>query len=232
MDQGRRRLAGASQPQRRSNRRAFITAEQRSWWAFQPVRKPEPPAVKDQGWAKTAIDHFVLATLEEKNLRPVQPADRRTLIRRATYDLTGLPPTSEEVKAFVNDRSPDAFEKVVDRLLASPRYGERWGRYWLDIARYSDDKLNSTQDEPHPNVWRYRDWVIRALNDDMPYDKFLKAVFSLDISPWIPNNGVDLVPGFTLSDFTFISTSGGGTDAEQHAHSRGQHDDLGRRADR
>ena len=94
-----------------------ITGEQRSWWAFQPVRKPQPPAVKDQRWAKTAIDRFILATLEQKNLRPVQPADRRTLIRRATYDLTGLPPTSEEVKAFLDDRSPDAFEKIVDRLL-------------------------------------------------------------------------------------------------------------------
>ena len=158
-----------------------ITGEQRSWWAFQPVRKPQPPAVKDQRWAKTAIDRFILATLEQKNLRPVQPADRRTLIRRATYDLTGLPPTSEEVKAFLDDRSPDAFEKIVDRLLASRRYGERWGRFWLDIARYSDDKLNSTQDEPQPNVWRYRDWVVRALNDDMPYDKFLKAQLAGDL---------------------------------------------------
>ena len=158
-----------------------ITAEQRSWWAFQPVRKPELPQVKDQDWAKTAIDRFVLAKLEEKNLRPVPPADRRTLIRRTTYDLTGLPPTPEEVAAFVKDRSPDAFEKVVDRLLASPRYGERWGRYWLDVARYSDDQLNSTQDEPKPNVWRYRDWVVQAFNTDMPYDKFVKAQIAGDL---------------------------------------------------
>jgi hypothetical protein len=121
----------------------IITAEQRSWWAFQPVRKPQPPAVKDQRWARTPIDQFILAKLEEKKLRPVPPADRRTLIRRATYDLTGLPPTPEEMTAFLQDRSPAAFEKVIDRLLASPRYGERWGRYWLDIARYSDDKLNA-----------------------------------------------------------------------------------------
>ncbi|MCW5976925.1 MAG: PSD1 domain-containing protein [Bryobacteraceae bacterium] len=152
-----------------------IGEEQRAWWAFQPVRKPDPPPVKDEAWARTTIDRFVLARLERENLRPVRPADRRTLIRRASYDLTGLPPTPAEVDAFVADRSAEAFEKVVDRLLASPRYGERWGRYWLDIARYSDDKLNSTQDEPQPNVWRYRDWVIQAFNDDMPYDLFVKA---------------------------------------------------------
>jgi hypothetical protein len=152
-----------------------------SWWSFQPVRKPAEPAVKNTSWARTAIDRFILARLEEKTLAPVEPADRRTLLRRATYDLTGLPPTPEEVDAFQRDRSPDAFAKVVDRLLASPRYGERWGRYWLDIARYSDDKLNSTQDEEVANIWRYRDWVIKALNDDMPYDRFVKAQLAGDM---------------------------------------------------
>ncbi|MBM3814893.1 MAG: DUF1549 domain-containing protein [Acidimicrobiia bacterium] len=151
------------------------------WWAFQPVTKPSPPAVKNIAWARTPIDRFLLARLEAEKLQPAPPADRRTLIRRATYDLTGLPPTPEQVDAFLADRSPDAFAKVVDRLLAAPHYGERWGRYWLDIARYSDDKLNSTQDEPVDNVWRYRDWVIQAFNDDMPYDQFVKAQLAGDL---------------------------------------------------
>src|SRR5262249_21121239 len=160
-----------------------ITKEQRGFWSFQPVRNPAPPRVKDAGWTKSAIDRFILSQLEAKGLRPVPAADRRTLIRRATLDLTGLPPSPEDVDAFVSDRSPDAFAKVVDRLLASPRYGERWGRYWLDIARYSDDKLNSTQDEPYPNAFRYRDWVIEAFNNDLPYDRFVKAQIAGDLLP-------------------------------------------------
>ena len=160
-----------------------ITPRQRAFWAFQPVRKREPPAVKDTKWGRTPIDRFILATLEERNLKPVRPADKSTLIRRATLDLTGLPPTPEEVDAFVRDNSKDAFATVVDRLLASPRYGERWGRYWLDVARYSDDKLNSTQDEPYPNSFRYRDWVIGAFNQDMPYDRFIEAQIAGDLLP-------------------------------------------------
>ncbi len=158
-----------------------VTPEHRAFWSFQPVRKPTAPAVRDTAWAATAIDGFVLAKLEEKGLRPGRPADRRILMRRAYYDLIGLPPTPEDVDAFLSDRSPDAFAKVVDRLLASPQYGERWGRYWLDVARYSDDKLNSTQDEPHPNAFRYRDWVIQSFNDDMPYNAFLKAQIAGDV---------------------------------------------------
>ncbi len=160
-----------------------ITPEQRAFWAFQPVRKQEPPPVKDKVWARAAIDRFILAKLEAQNLKPVRMADKRTLIRRATFDLTGLPPTPEEVVAFVRDTSKDAFATVVDRLLASPRYGERWGRYWLDVARYSDDKLNSTMDEPYANSFRYRDWVIRAFNEDMPYDLFVKAQIAGDLLP-------------------------------------------------
>ena len=158
-----------------------ITAEQRAFWAFQRVRKPAVPPVKDQSFVRDAIDNFVLAKLEEKGLRPARAADKRILLRRATIDLTGLPPTPEEVDAFLADRSPNAFATVVDRLLASPRYGERWGRYWLDVARYSDDKLNSTEEEPYPNAFRYRDWVIQAFNDDMPYDLFVKAQIAGDL---------------------------------------------------
>jgi hypothetical protein len=156
-----------------------ITEEQRAFWSFQPV-KPEPlPNVK----ARTEIDRFLVAKLDARGLHPVRPADRRTLVRRATYDLTGLPPTAEEVDAFEHDRSPDAFAKVVDRLLASPRYGERMGRLWLDVARYSDDRLDSERDNPYPASFRYRDWVIQAMRDDMPYDIFVKAQIAGDRLP-------------------------------------------------
>ena len=158
-----------------------ITPEQRAFWSFQPVRKQTPPAVGNKAWPKGSIDFFVLARLEAKGLQPMRPADKRTLIRRATFDLIGLPPAPEDVDAFLRDNSPDAFRKVVDRLLASPHYGERWGRYWLDIARYSDDKLNSTNDDPYPNSFRYRDWVIQAFNDDMPYNLFVKAQIAGDL---------------------------------------------------
>ncbi|MBI3667970.1 MAG: PSD1 domain-containing protein [Acidobacteria bacterium] len=158
-----------------------ITPSQRAFWSFQPARKPDPPKVKDKSWPKASIDHFILAKLEERGLKPVKPADKRTLIRRATYDLIGLPPTPEEVDAFLQDSSPQAFAKVVDRLLASPHYGERWGRYWLDVARYSDERLNSTQEDPYPNAFRYRDWVIQAFNGDMPFDLFLKAQIAGDL---------------------------------------------------
>ena len=160
-----------------------ITPQQRAYWAFQPVRKPAIPAVKNTSLVRNAVDNFVFAKLEEKGLRPARAADKRVLIRRATIDLTGLPPTPEDVDAFLADRSPTAFAIVVDRLLASPRYGERWGRYWLDVARYSDDKLNSTQEEPYPNAFRYRDWVIQAFNRDMPYDLFVKAQIAGDLLP-------------------------------------------------
>lgn len=157
-----------------------ITNAQRGFWAFEPVSDPQPPAVRNAKWAATDIDRFILARLEARNLKPAPPADRRTLIRRAYFDLIGLPPTVDEVNAFIADRSPDAFAKVVDHLLASPQYGERWGRYWLDIARYSDDKLNPTQEEPYPNAFRYRDWVIQAFNSDMPYDQFVMAQIAGD----------------------------------------------------
>ena len=130
---------------------------------------------------KSPIDAFVLAKLEAERLTPAPPADKRTLIRRATLDLHGLPPTPQEVDDFVRDSSPGAFAKVVDRLLDSPRYGERWGRYWLDVARYSDDQLNATQDVPLPNAFRYRDWVVKAFQDDMPYDLFIKAQIAGDL---------------------------------------------------
>ena len=125
------------------------------------------------------IDAFILAKLEEKELHPAPPADKVTLIRRATLDLTGLPPTPEEVQAFMATSPPDAFAKVVDRLLASPHYGERWGRHWLDLARYADSE-GFKSDETRPNIWRYRDYVIDAFNHDKPYDRFIKEQIAGD----------------------------------------------------
>jgi hypothetical protein len=157
--------------------RKEFTAMQKKWWAFQPVTRPAPPAAGD--WAKTDIDRFILAKLSEKGISPNPPADRVTLIRRVTQDLIGLPPTPEEVQAFVSDPSPQAFEKVVDRLLASPHYGERWARHWLDLARYADSE-GFKSDETRPNAWRYRDYVIRSFNADKPYDRFVKEQIAGD----------------------------------------------------
>jgi uncharacterized protein DUF1553/uncharacterized protein DUF1549/cytochrome c len=170
-----------------------ITPEQRAFWAFQPVRKPAVPEVANRAWAKNPIDQFLLAKMEAKGIRPARPADKRTLIRRAYYDLTGLPPSAEEVAAFLNDRAPDAFAKVVDRLLASPRYGERWGRFWLDLARYSDDRLESEVDAPYANAFRYRDWLVRAFNEDMAYDVFVKAQIAGDL--FDPQQAQKYAPG-------------------------------------
>ncbi len=157
-----------------------VTDEHRRFWAFQPVHTPQLPEVRNHARAKTPIDRFIVAQLEEKGLAQAPPADKRTLLRRAYFDLIGLPPTPEQVRAFIENDSQDAFAQVVDDLLSSPRYGERWGRYWLDVARYSDDKLNSTQMEPYPHAYRYRDWVIKAFNEDMPYDLFVKAQIAGD----------------------------------------------------
>lgn len=154
--------------------------EQKKFWAFQPIRKSVPPSVHNSGWVKTDIDRFILAKLEKQGLHPVGTADKRTLLRRATFDLTGLPPTPEEIQSFLADTSQNGWEKVVDRLLASPRYGERWGRFWLDVARYSDEDALGLSADPFPNAWRYRDWVIQALNDDMPYDLFVKSQIAGD----------------------------------------------------
>jgi hypothetical protein len=160
-----------------------VTPEARAFWSFHPVRAPAPPSVKNRSWIKSPIDSFVLAKLETAGLRPVDAADKRTLIRRATIDLIGLPPTPEEVETFEKDRSPEAFAKVVDRLLASPQYGERWGRLWLDVARYSDKQLTAEGDGPLPNAYQYRDWVVRAFNEDMPYNQFVKAQIAGDLMP-------------------------------------------------
>ncbi|MFO0824595.1 MAG: PSD1 and planctomycete cytochrome C domain-containing protein [Gemmataceae bacterium] len=150
-----------------------VSDKDRDYWAYRPLTAPPLPAVKDAAWPANPIDRFVLAKLEAKGVAPSADADRRTLIRRVTFDLIGLPPTPDEVEAFVADKSPDAYEKVVDRLLASPRYGERWARHWLDPARFAES-AGFEHDYLRPNAYHYRDFVIKAINADMPYDKFVR----------------------------------------------------------
>src|SRR6476646_1222093 len=157
----------------------IFTPAQRSFWSLQPVKKSPVPAVKNEQWVKTPIDSFVMAKLEEASIQPNAPADRLTLLRRATIDMTGLPPTQEEIQQFLSDKSANAWEKVVDRLLASPAYGERWARHWLDVARYADSN-GFKADETRPNIWRYRDYVIDAFNTDKPYDRFIKEQIAGD----------------------------------------------------
>jgi hypothetical protein len=159
-----------------------LSAAQKSFWSFQPIKESEPPKVSLPRWAETSVDRFVFAKLTEKGFVPAAKAGKLTLLRRATYDLTGLPPTPAEIDAFVADFSPKAFEKIIDRLLASPAYGERWGRHWLDVARYADTS-GCNSDFPIPTAYRYRNWVIDAVNRDMPYDEFLREQLAGDLLP-------------------------------------------------
>ncbi|QDU48205.1 DUF1553 domain-containing protein [Gimesia panareensis] len=161
------------------------TTEKRAgydWWSLQPLKKPHVPEVQDPKgvWGKNPIDAFVLQRLKEHGLQPRAPADRRTLIRRLYYSVIGLPPEPEEVEAFVKDTSPDAYERLVDRLLASPHYGEHWARHWLDVVRFGESN-GFERDQPRENAWHYRNWVIRALNQDLPYDQFVRQQLAGDL---------------------------------------------------
>jgi len=156
-----------------------VDAEDRSHWAFQKVTRPAVPPVEHRAWVRNPIDSFVLAELEAKQIEPGSLADRQVLIRRAYLDLIGIPPTPAEVDAFLADRSSQAFSRVVERLLDSPQYGERWGRHWLDLARYAESE-GFKADETRPNAWRYRDYVIRSLNEDKPYDRFIREQIAGD----------------------------------------------------
>jgi mono/diheme cytochrome c family protein len=149
-----------------------VNAQTKAFWSFQPVKRPAVPRVKNAAWVKNPIDAFILAKLEGNGLTPNPPADRAALLRRAYYDVLGLPPTPEEVQDFAADRSPDAWPKVVDRLLASPQYGEKWGRHWLDLVRYAESN-SYERDGTKPNAWRFRDYVIQSFNQDKPYDQFV-----------------------------------------------------------
>jgi len=161
-----------------------------SLWALQPVAEVAVPEVQDREWPRNSVDHFILARLEESNLTPAPPASREILLRRVTYDLTGLPPTPAEVEDFLADKSEDAYERVVERLLASPHYGERWGRHWLDLMRYADTN-GFDNDYCKPNAFRYRDYVIEAFNTDVPYDQFIREHFAGDLmeSPRLSRDG-------------------------------------------
>jgi hypothetical protein len=177
---------------------------QRKWWSFQPIRTARVPANKDPNWALSDLDRFILAELETRSIAPAKFADRRSLLRRVTFDLTGLPPTLEEAEAFIKDDSPDAFAKVVDRLLASPAYGERWARHWLDVVRYADyhdgnPGARTASCEPL-NAWRYRDWVVRALNGNLPFNRFIVHQIAGDLLP--SPNGREIYPdGLIASTF-------------------------------
>ncbi|MFN3653103.1 MAG: DUF1549 domain-containing protein [Armatimonadota bacterium] len=159
----------------------------RKHWAFQPLRELPAPKVANPAWVRKKLDGFILAGLAKQGMTPSPEADRRTLIRRVYFDLIGLAPTYEEVQAFEADSSPDAYEKLVDRLLAMPQYGERWGRHWLDVARYAEDNPTSeATNQPPAYAWRYRDWVVSALNRDLPYDQFLTRQLAADLMPDVP----------------------------------------------
>ncbi len=166
------------------------TRAQKEFWSFRPLRSPTLPSVKDQAWPISPVDRFILAELEAQQLTPSAPADKLTLLRRASLDLTGLPPGAGEVAAFLADKSPQAFAAVVDRLLASPRYGEKWGRHWLDVARYADS-TGADEDYRYPHAWRYRDYVINSFNADVPYNQFVREQIAGDLLPTPPGEAVN-----------------------------------------
>ena len=171
-------------------------AKAREFWSFRRPRRYAMPTVQQSSWPREPLDAFVLHEMESAAVTPADTAARRTLIRRVSYDLTGLPPTPLAVKQFVHDESPDAYERVVDRTLASPRYGERWGRHWLDVVRYAEDNTNmGPHNGPYPNAWRYRDWVVAALNEDVAYDEFVVRQLATDL---LPETGPEDLPALGL----------------------------------
>ncbi|WP_435010267.1 PSD1 and planctomycete cytochrome C domain-containing protein [Tundrisphaera lichenicola] len=188
-----------------------ITAEERAFWAFQLVLHPEPPTCLPSDPIRSPIDAFLLIKLKERGLTFAPEADRSTLIRRASADLTGLPPTWAEVEAFVNDDSPDAYERMIDRLLESPHYGERWGRHWLDVAGYADSEGNGSDDTPRPHAYKYRDYVIKAINSDKPLDRFLIEQLAAD--EMVPRPWTNLTPdqAETLAATGFLKMAPDGT---------------------
>jgi Protein of unknown function (DUF1553)/Protein of unknown function (DUF1549)/Planctomycete cytochrome C/F5/8 type C domain len=182
-----------------------LKADPNDWWSLRPIVRPIVPDVGPEGarWARTPIDAFIFAGLKAKGLSPSTEADRRTLIRRVSFDLTGLPPTPEESEAFLADPSADAYERLVDRLLASPRYGERWGRHWLDVARYGDTH-GYDKDQPRPNAWPYRDYVIRAFNEDKPYGRFVLEQVAGDVLFPGTRDGVEALGFISAGPWDFI----------------------------
>ena len=154
-------------------------AQGREFWSFQPLKTPDPPQVKNHSWGRTPIDRFILADLERSNLRPNPEASRLTLLRRAMFGLWGLPPEPSEIEAYLSDESPEAYEKLIDRLLNGPHYGERWARHWLDLARFAESN-GYAFDKDRGDAYHFRDFVIKALNEDMPYDRFVRLQIAGD----------------------------------------------------
>ncbi|MCZ7641290.1 MAG: DUF1549 domain-containing protein [Verrucomicrobia bacterium] len=180
-------------------------------WAFVPPQRPTPPAVQNADWPRNDVDRFVLKQLEQEQLSPAPRAPKTTLIRRASLDLTGLPPTIEEVNAFLADRRPDAYERLVDRLLASPRYGEHMARYWLDAVRYADS--HGYHIDAQRDIWAYRDWVIRAFNRNQPFDQFTREQLAGDLLP-NPTTDQKIATGYIRSN---MSTGEGGVIEAEYA---------------
>jgi mono/diheme cytochrome c family protein len=173
---------GRSEIAKSAPKGGVVTEEAKRYWAYQPVKRSMVPEVKEKSWVTTPIDAFILAKLEAKGLKPVKPAEKAALARRAYYDLIGLPPTPEQVDEFVNDTAPNAWEKLIDRLLALPQYGEKWGRHWLDVVRYAETN-GYERDGPKPYAWRYRDYVIKSFNADKPYTQFVREQLAGDEIP-------------------------------------------------
>jgi hypothetical protein len=193
------------------------TPEERAFWSFQPIRRPPVPAVDDPR-ARTAIDRFLLAAMAPKKLSFSRDADRLTLLRRATFDLTGLPPTPDETAAFLADDAPDAYDRLIDRLLASPRYGERWGRHWLDVAGYADSEGYDERDAERKWGWRFRDYVIRSFNADKPFDRFVQEQLAGDelLRPPYANLGPEQIEVLAATGFLRMAPDGTGSkDADQ-----------------
>jgi hypothetical protein len=180
---------GAAGSQASAAYKGMSLEDGRKWWAFQPLKRSAVPKVKNTAWPVTTIDSFILEKLEGKGLKPAPPEEKRILVRRAYVDLVGYKPTYDEVEAFANDSSPDAWAELIDRLQASPQYGERWGRHWMDVARFGEDNPTSEATNPaYPFAWRYRDWIIDAINRDVPYDRFVKLQLAADLMPGTPRD--------------------------------------------
>jgi hypothetical protein len=216
---------GAPDPRTAAVATAPARTSPADFWSLRPVRDPPVPAVRNSAWPQNDVDRFLLAALEAKGLRPVAAADKRTLIRRATFDLTGLPPTPEEVEAFRTDDSPGAFARVVDRLLASPAYGERWGRHWLDCVRYADT-TGCNSDFPVPSAYRYRDYVIQSFNADKPYDQFLREQIAGDLLP--AANDAERQEHIVATGYLAIARRFGSAAAEFHLTVEDLIDNLGK----
>jgi hypothetical protein len=193
-----------------------ITADERNHWAFKKPQRTEPPRPSEPAWVRNPVDAFLLARLEKEGLRPAPLADRATLLRRVTTDLTGLPPTIDELDAFLRDERPEAYERVVDRLLASPQFGERWAQHWLDVVRYAESN-GYEADAERPHAWRYRDWVVKAFNGDMPFDRFVKEQLAGDLlarAKGTPKDNPDLLIATGLHRCGSVHMVGGNLDAD------------------